>query len=403
MFIPTKQAARNSLESFIPKCGSIYSAYRNYDREDKSNSTVSRFSPWIRNRTLPEWEVIDAVLKEHSATAASKFIDEVLWRTYWKGWLQLRPSIWKAYQQDLAKLCEPYSNHSKYTKAIESLSGIDCFDIWNRELIDNNYLHNHARMWYASIWIHTLKLPWQLGADWFLRNLFDGDPASNTLSWRWVAGLHTQGKSYLARRDNILKYTENRFEVDVALANEAIDVEQVDHPSPIILEEFPPIPKGKRLGILITLEDLSAIDWLDKMAGSVAQAGYFPLDAYKKHNMAPSVIKFHQESMINQMDKNMPLFIEQDAAKVLEWIKAESLDGIIIAEPPIGPTQASLKSLVTSLEPAGTICYWARHWWDATLYPYATHGFFRFKKAIPSAITQLKVNLLKSKQQSLGI
>ena len=403
MFIPTKQAARNSLESFIPKCGSIYAANRNYDREDISNSTVSRISPWIRNRTLPEWEVIDAVLKEHSAATASKFIDEVLWRTYWKGWLQSRPPVWKAYQQDLTKLCESYSNHSKYTKAIESLSGIDCFDIWNRELIDNNYLHNHVRMWYASIWVHTLKLPWQLGADWFLRNLFDGDPASNTLSWRWVAGLHTQGKSYLARRDNIIKYTENRFKVDVALANEAIEVEQVDHPSPIILEEFPIIPKGKRLGILITLEDLSAIDWLEKKAGSVAQAGYFPLDAYKKHNMAPSVIKFHQDSMINQMNKSMPLFIDQDAAKVLDWIKVESLDGIIIAQPPIGPTETSLKSLITSLELSGTNCYWARHWWDAALYPYATHGFFRFKKAIPSAISQIKVNLLKSKQQSLGI
>ena len=99
----------------------------------------------------------------------------------------------------------------------------------------------------------------------------------------------------------------------------------------------------------------------------------------------------------------MPLFIDQDAAKVLEWIKAERLDGIIIAEPPVGPTQASLKSLVTSLELAGATCHWARHWWDATLYPYATHGFFRFKKVIPSAISKIKVNLSKSKQQSLGI
>ena len=119
MFTPTKQAAHNSLQRFIPKCGSIYTAYRNYDREDKSNSTVSRISPWIRNRTLPEWEVIDAVLKEHSTTTASKFVDEVLWRTYWKGWLQLRPSVWKTYQQDITKLYELYSNNSEYTKAID--------------------------------------------------------------------------------------------------------------------------------------------------------------------------------------------------------------------------------------------------------------------------------------------
>ena len=400
MFTPTKQAAHNSLQRFIPKCGSIYTAYRNYDREDTSNSTVSRISPWIRNRTLPEWEVIDAVLKEHSTTAASKFVDEVLWRTYWKGWLQLRPSVWKTYQQDLTKLYESYSNNNKYTKVIEGLSGIDCFDYWNRELINHNYLHNHARMWYASIWIHTLKLPWQLGADWFLRNLLDGDPASNTLSWRWVAGLHTRGKSYLARRDNILKYTENRFKVDVALAKVAIAVEQVDHPSPNTLEKFPIIPKGKRLGLLVTIEDLSAIDWLDKKADSVAKAGYFPLDVYKKHNMAPSVIKFHQDSMINQMDKSMPLFIDQDAAKILEWVRTESLDGIIIAEPPIGPTNTSLNSLIDKLKLACITFYRNRHWWDETLYPYATHGFFRFKKAIPYAISRIKMSLQKPKQQS---
>ncbi len=73
------------------------------------------------------------------------------------------------------------------------------------------YLHNHARMWFASIWIFTLRLPWVLGADFFMRHLCDGDPASNTLSWRWVAGLHTRGKTYLARASNIATYTGGRF------------------------------------------------------------------------------------------------------------------------------------------------------------------------------------------------
>ena len=62
-------------------------------------------------------------------------------------------------------------------------------------------------MWFASIWIFTLNLPWELGANFFYRNLLDADEASNTLSWRWVAGLHTSGKFYLARQDNIEKYS----------------------------------------------------------------------------------------------------------------------------------------------------------------------------------------------------
>ena len=66
-------------------------------------------------------------------------------------------------------------------------------------------------MWFASIWIFTLELPWQLGAEFFMQHLYDGDSASNTLGWRWVAGIQTQGKHYLASEWNIKKFTNNRF------------------------------------------------------------------------------------------------------------------------------------------------------------------------------------------------
>ena len=67
-------------------------------------------------------------------------------------------------------------------------------------------------MWFASIWIFTLNLPWQKGAEFFMKHLFDGDPASNTLSWRWIAGLQTKGKHYLAQSWNISKFTNNRYQ-----------------------------------------------------------------------------------------------------------------------------------------------------------------------------------------------
>ena len=81
-------------------------------------------------------------------------------------------------------------------------------DRFARELIATGYLHNHARMWWASFWVHVERLPWELGADFFFRHLLDADPASNTLSWRWVAGLQTRGKSYLVRRSNLRRFAD---------------------------------------------------------------------------------------------------------------------------------------------------------------------------------------------------
>jgi deoxyribodipyrimidine photo-lyase len=166
-------------------------------------------SPYLRRRMITEREVVEEVLKHHAPEAADKFIQEVFWRTYWKGWLEMRPAIWEHYLSEreaaLANLPEGYQ------AAIEGRTGIDGFDDWARDLVETGWLHNHARMWFASIWIFTLKLPWVLGADFFYRHLIDADPASNTLSWRWVAGLHTKGKTYLARPENIEKFTKGRF------------------------------------------------------------------------------------------------------------------------------------------------------------------------------------------------
>ena len=134
-----------------------------------------------------------------------------MWRTYWKGWLELRPNVWTDYVAELNKIREEYKDNQNYKNAIDGKTNIECFNYWVKELKENNYLHNHTRMWFASIWIFTLELPWQLGAEFFMQHLYDGDSASNTLGWRWVAGIQTRGKHYLASEWNIKKFTNNRF------------------------------------------------------------------------------------------------------------------------------------------------------------------------------------------------
>ncbi len=210
-FEASKAAALNRLNNFVEKNLSEYSKLRNFDFGPENRTNISGLSPYITHGVINEKEVIEKSLSKFSFLKNEKFIQEVLWRTYWKGWLELRPNVWTDYLVELNKIREEYKDNQNYKNAIDGKTNIECFNYWVTELKENNYLHNHTRMWFASIWIFTLELPWQLGAEFFMQHLYDGDSASNTLGWRWVAGIQTQGKHYLANEWNIKKFTNNRF------------------------------------------------------------------------------------------------------------------------------------------------------------------------------------------------
>ena len=210
-FEASRAKAIEKLNNFIENNLSDYSKLRNFDFGPENRSNISCLSPYITHGIINEKEVIEKSLSKFSFSKNEKFIQEVLWRTYWKGWLELRPSVWTDYLIELSKIRNEFKNSESYLNAINGKTNIGCFNEWVNELKENNYLHNHTRMWFASIWIFTLELPWQLGAEFFMKNLYDGDAASNTLGWRWVAGIQTKGKHYLASEWNIKKFTNNRF------------------------------------------------------------------------------------------------------------------------------------------------------------------------------------------------
>ncbi|WP_048862204.1 FAD-binding domain-containing protein, partial [Acidisphaera rubrifaciens] len=188
-------------------------------------------------------------------------VQQVFWRTYWKGWLESRPVVWAAYRaevrQGVNRLATEGGLRQAFHAATEGRTGIACFDAWARDLVAHNWLHNHARMWFASIWCFTLRLPWALGADFFLRHLLDGDAASNTLSWRWVAGLHTPGKHYVARAENIRRHTAGRFDPAGELDESPAPLEE--HPSvaavPAALSSPAAPPRGP-VALLLHEDDL---------------------------------------------------------------------------------------------------------------------------------------------------
>ncbi|MDA9679183.1 DNA photolyase [Candidatus Pelagibacter sp.] len=211
VFEASRAKAVDQLNNFIEQNLTDYSKLRNFDFGPDNRSNISCLSPYITHGVISELEVISKSLSKFSFSKNEKFIQEVLWRIYWKGWLELRPNVWSDYLIELDKVKNEFKDNQNYKKAIEGKTNIECFNQWVFELKENNYLHNHTRMWFASIWIFTLELPWQLGAEFFMQYLYDGDAASNTLGWRWVAGVQTQGKHYLASEWNINKFTNNRF------------------------------------------------------------------------------------------------------------------------------------------------------------------------------------------------
>ncbi len=243
-FEASRANAVDKLDYFIENNLSEYSKLRNFDFGPENRSNISCMSPYITHGIINELEVINKSLRKFSYIKNEKFIQEVLWRVYWKGWLELRPNVWLDYLQELNYLRNEFKDNQNYLSAIEGKTKIECFNHWVNELKENNYLHNHARMWFSSIWIFTLELPWQLGAEFFMKYLYDGDAASNTLGWRWVAGVQTLGKNYLASEWNIKKFTNNKFNniklnenAPSKTSNKSYSLIKKDFNNPINIEE----------------------------------------------------------------------------------------------------------------------------------------------------------------------
>ena len=171
------------------------------------SGAVTALSPWIRHGVLSLAEVRDAALaRVTQPDDAAKLVSELGWRDYWQ---QVHLAVGDRIHDDL----EPPAALSRRQR-LESVpddvragqTGLRCIDDFVRRLHDCGWLHNHERMWLASWLVHVRGVRWQAGADWFLEHLLDGDPASNHLSWQWVAGTFS-AKPYIFNRENLESYT----------------------------------------------------------------------------------------------------------------------------------------------------------------------------------------------------
>ncbi len=375
-FKPSRTFALEKLNNFIEKNLINYSKLRNFDYGPKNRVNVSCLSPYVSHGIINEIEIIKKSLKRYSFIKNEKFIQEILWRVYWKGWLELRPNVWLDYLNDLKKIRENFKNNQNYLNAVKGKTKIECFNYWINELKENNYLHNHTRMWFASIWIFTLKLPWQLGAEFFMQHLYDGDAASNTLGWRWVAGIQTQGKNYLASEWNIKKFSNNRFQ-NIKLNENAEPVFSKKTYS-INNKDFTNVEISKNKTLLIFENNLSfeTTDFNDNKFNKILLINH--KNNYRTINLSEKVINFKSNLLRDQKKRLEEKFINCEIVNIDE-IK-NITENIHAIYPSIGENLDFI-----NLNGLKNIKFLYRKL-DQFSWQYCNKGFFNFKNYIPKII-----------------
>ena len=375
IFEYSRAKALNQLNNFVDNNLSEYSKLRNFDFGPEKRSNISCLSPYITHGIINEKEVIQKALSKFSFSKNEKFIQEVLWRTYWKGWLELRPNVWTDYLIELNQIKNELKDNKDYIAAIEGKTKVNCFNEWVKELKENNYLHNHTRMWFASIWIFTLELPWQLGAEFFMQHLYDGDAASNTLGWRWVAGIQTQGKHYLASEWNIKKFTNNRFQ-NIKL-NENAPPKVSEKSYQIIKQVFNNPQKIENKNLLIFENNLS-FEITDLKENNFKK---IYLVSNKNENRAikrsEKLVKFKSHLIEDQEQRLKNQSIDCQIIDISELTNIENYYGLY---PTVGENLDFLNSNNLKID------FLYRNL-DQLAWQYCNKGFFNFKNYIPKIVS----------------
>ena len=392
MFKSNISFAEKQLSYYLPKAGKYYELNRNYSEDSSSNKTTSLLSPFIRYRLISEENVLKKILEKYELRDCEKFVQEIYWRTYWKGWLEHRPSVYSDYLEDRNKLIEELGNKKFYLNAISGNTNLSFFNKWVKTLKEDGYLHNHVRMWFASIWIFTLKLPWQLGADFFMQHLLDGDPASNTLSWRWVAGIHTKGKNYLARKSNIEKYS------NIKISNNEILNENA---TPLIEDKIYNVNELKLNYdynledieyIIIPTDDLNILKDLNHKKVKVFTG--LSKEDYNDHSFSEKVINhikgicisnFNDDNFYNNIQ--IDIEFENYFDNLDNWISKYQIKEIYLPYVTQGNWKKIYKKIIKKYPFINFVIFNRKY--DVNSWIFSKKGYFKFKQNIPKLITNL--------------
>src|SRR6056297_106361 len=363
----TRESDLEIMQGFAPRMGRRYAKGRNFDRGAGAHRDVSTLSPYLRRRLVLEPEAVAMALGAHGHAGAEKFIQEVIWRGYFKGWLEHRPGIWQSYRDGLMRDLEQVEGDRRLRREVASAeageTGLACFDAWARELVETGYLHNHARMWLASIWIFTFGLP-------------------------------TRGKPYVARAGNIETFTGGRFTpraIELAQDVTGLEGEEPDGLPPVMPLRVPLAPDPTMPSVLlITEEDCRPEDFAPGTLDLRGVATLAGSHLRSPREVAEHVARFETGALADAAARGgwrpetMRAGVPEDLGK---WADECGARQIVTPYVPVGPLRDWLTEAQAGLGARGIVLTeWQRDW-DRAIWPHATAGFFKVIKRIPGILS----------------
>lgn len=175
-----------------------YQATRNY----LGGST--RLSVYITRGVLTLPQIQAHLIKNFTSKQSFKLVYELAWREYWQREWKIRGD---AIFEDIKNKQEGVESNDLPLNVLNAQTGVKALDAGIKQLYETGFVDNHMRMWLSGLICNIAHTKWQTGASWMYYHLLDGDPASNFLSWQWVAGTFSS-KRYLPSQENINKYSQ---------------------------------------------------------------------------------------------------------------------------------------------------------------------------------------------------
>lgn len=265
VLVPTREAGLERLRAFLPRAGRWYANHGGIDHGPERRNNTAGLSSWIRLRIITPEEALAAAEAEHGRASIAAFREEIEAPLRRRAWLAARPEVWRAQRLRVEQLFRSMAKSptllGAYDEALEGRTGIDAFDAWVRELAEIGWLHPVSLRAFASLWIFSLRLPWELGADLHYRMALDGQ-AADLLLWREVAGLERGVPPYVVTADEITEISGRRFQPKRRLVEEharALTEPRAKRRATAAEPAAPePVPLSGAWGWLITDDDLSA-------------------------------------------------------------------------------------------------------------------------------------------------